>query len=224
MNLTGGLLDYPIAWLEGARVSMTPCVIPVLVITAVFIAGVNTKGTPWMGWTLSVRYVWGMATTYCVLGVVAALTGTMFGQVQSSPYAYLAVGAALLVFGLIMAEKIKLSLVAVYKIRDFHLENLWAVWLFGAGTGLAVGPCTSPVLGTLLSYVAAKQNIFNGVLLLFIFSTGVGASLILVGTLSGLLIHWPQSGRWLARVKFFCPMVLFVLGGYYLIRGGLMFR
>ena len=224
MDLTGGILDYPIAWLEGARVSFTRCVTPVLPITAVFIAGVNTKGTPWMGLTLYLVCVLGMATTYCALAVPAALTGKMFGQVQSSPYAFLAVGVALIVFALIMADKIKLSLVQVYAERDARLENFWAVWLFGAGTGLAVRPCTAPVFGTLLSYVAAKQNILNGVILLFLFACGVGASLIPVGTFSGILSQLPKSSRWLLRVKYTCATVLFVLGGYYLIRGGLMFR
>ena len=90
------------------------------------------------------------------------------------------------------------------------------VVLFGMAAGLIVGPCLSPVLGSLLAYVATKQNIVHGVSLLFVFSYGVGASLILVGTFVGLLESLPRAGQWMARIKQFCGIILILIAGYYI--------
>ena len=66
--------------------------------------------------------------------------------------------------------------------RHIRPRNLWGLLLFGAAAGLIVGPCTAPVLGSLLLYVASRQNILHSVSLLLVFSYGLGTSLILVGT------------------------------------------
>ena len=83
-----------------------------------------------------------------------------------------------------------------------------------------MGPCTAPALAAILVFVASKQNILYAISLLFVFSYGVGASLILIGTFSGLLVRLPKSGPWLVRVKQFCGIILLLAGEYYLIQTG----
>ncbi|MCK5179516.1 MAG: hypothetical protein KAR32_08290, partial [Candidatus Omnitrophica bacterium] len=58
--------------------------------------------------------------------------------------------------------------------------------------------------------------------LMFVFSYGVGASLILVGTFSGILGNLPKSGVWLIRVKQFCGLVLIIAAEYFLIKAGML--
>ncbi|MCX5680999.1 MAG: hypothetical protein NT079_01745 [Candidatus Omnitrophica bacterium] len=95
-------------------------------------------------------------------------------------------------------------------------KNVLGVFLMGAVSGFVVGPCTAPVLGTLLLYVASKKNLFHAASLLFVFSYGVGFSLILVGTFSGLLARLPKSGAWLVHIKKFCAVALFLIGIFFL--------
>ena len=57
---------------------------------------------------------------------------------------------------------------------------------------------------------------------MFVFSYGVGASLILVGTFSGALANLPKSGVWLVRIKQFCGLILFFAAGYFLVKAGAM--
>jgi len=94
------------------------------------------------------------------------------------------------------------------------------VVLFGMASGFVIGPCTAPILGTLLLYVASKQNILHGVSLMFVFSYGVGASLILVGTFSGLVSNIPKSGVWLLRIKQFCGLILLIAAQFFLVKAG----
>ncbi len=217
------LLNYVFAFLSGVLVSFSPCVYPVLPLTASFIAGANTKGTKLKGFILSLIYVLGVAVTYSVLGIVAALSGKVFGQFQNSALVYLIVGNILFFFALVMFDVIALPTFGGNLQGKVKPTNLFTVFLFGAVSGLVIGPCTAPVLGTLLVYVGTKQNLFYGATLLFVFSYGVGASLILVGTFSGILSSLPKSGPWLIRVKQLCGAVLLLIAEYFFIKaGGLM--
>ena len=84
-----------VATLFGAGVltSLTPCVYPMIPITASVITGTareNQTRRRTLGLTLT--YVVGMATLYAFLGLLAGLTGTLFGTVSASPWALLGIG------------------------------------------------------------------------------------------------------------------------------------
>ena len=220
MNLSGNIFDYGIAFASGVVVSFTPCVYPVMPLTASFIAGANTRGTKLMGFVISLIYVLGLAITYCTMAVIAAVSGKVFGQLQSNPILWIVVANVLIFFALVMLDVIPLPYMAITGKQKVRPKNLWSVLLFGMASGLIVGPCTAPVLGTLLGYAASKQNILHAVSLLFVFSYGVGASLILIGTFSGLLSSIPKSGPWLKRVKQFCGVILMIMAEFYLVKAG----
>ncbi len=220
LQLSGNFWDYFVVFGAGVLVSFTPCVYPVMPLTASFIAGMNTTGTKWRGFFLSLLYVLGLAITYSALAILASLSGKIFGQIQNNPFIFIGVANIFLFFSLVMFDVIPLPAL------NFNLQNrkkigsLWMVIFFGMASGLVVGPCTAPVLGSLLVYAATKENIGHAASLLFVFAYGVGASLILVGTFTGLLSRLPKSGRWLVRIKQFCGLVLLIAAEYYLIKAG----
>lgn len=220
IQFSGNLWDYFIVFWAGVLVSFTPCVYPVMPLTASFIAGMNVKGTKAMGFFLSLLYVLGLAITYSVLAVLAALTGKIFGQIQNSPIIFLVVANIFLFFSLVMFDIIPLPSVNPLAPNRMKSRNIGMVILVGMASGLVVGPCTAPILGALLVYVATKQNIFHGASLLFVFAYGVGVSLILVGTFTGLLSRLPKSGRWLVFIKKFCGLVLLIAAEYFLVKAG----
>src|SRR3989304_5246328 len=106
MNLSGNWFDYFIVFGGGVLVSFTPCVYPVMPLTAGFIAGINTQGTKLTGLLISLIYVLGVALTYCTLGVLAAFSGSVFGQIQNTPWAYVVVANVLIFFALVMFDLI----------------------------------------------------------------------------------------------------------------------
>ena len=220
MTLSGNIFDYLIVFWSGVLVSFSPCVYPVMPITASIIAGVNTTGTKWRGFAISCVYVLGLAITYGTLAVIASLTGKFFGQLQNHPAIFLVVGIVLFLFGLVLIDVIPMPALGINYQEKIKLKNTWTVFLLGLVSGLIVGPCTAPILGTLLLFVASKKNILYGISLIFVFSYGVGASLILVGTFSGLLSRLPKSGPWLVAIKRFCGLMLLVSGVYFIIKAG----
>jgi len=215
MQLSGNFFDYFIVFGSGVLVSFTPCVYPVLPLTAGFIAGINTKGTKLMGFLISLIYVFGLAITYCALAVFAMLTGRAFGQIQNHPVIFIIVSIIFFIFALAMLDIISLPTVGLSFQDKIKVKNIWTVVLFGMASGLVIGPCTAPVLGGLLVYIASKQNMVHAVSLMFVFSYGVGASLILVGTFSGILANLPKSGLWLIRIKQLCGLILLLAALYF---------
>lgn len=218
MQLTGNISDLFIVFVGGVLVSFTPCVYPVLPLTAAFIADANINGSKLRGFLISLVYVFGMAITYSSLAVFAAFTGKIFGQFQNSPIIYFVISAFLGFFSLVMFEFINMPMLGLSVKVGERPTHIMGVFFAGAVSGLIVGPCTAPVLGTILLYIASKQHIVYGVSLVFVFSYGVGLSLILVGTFSGIIPSLPRSGKWLITIKNICAVILMMAAVYYLFK------
>ena len=102
------LASLVIAFLGGVLASLTPCVYPMIPITAGVIGHANVGGSKGRGFVLSLTYVTGMALTYAALGIFAAATGRFFGSINSSPWTFLVVGNVFLLFGLGMLDVMQL--------------------------------------------------------------------------------------------------------------------
>jgi hypothetical protein len=72
----------------GLLTSLTPCVYPMIPITAGIIAGTaGDASRAAASCSLTLTYVAGLALLYALLGLIAGLTGTLFGTVSASPWA-----------------------------------------------------------------------------------------------------------------------------------------
>lgn len=216
-------LSYIAVYLGGVVVSFTPCVYPVIPITVAYIAA-QSKGSRARSCVLSVTYVSGMAVTYTALGIIAALTGTLFGRIQANPWTYVVVANICILLGLSMLDVFTLPLPGFVSRGGGRgkRRGLWGAFLIGAVSGFVVGPCTAPVLAVLLTYVASQQDVFFGTTLLFVFAFGMGTTLIVLGTFSGLVANMPRAGRWMNTVKKLCGGVLIAVGEYFLVTAGIL--
>ena len=213
-------LGFLAAFFGGVVVSFSPCVLPLVPVTLSFI-GVEAGSSSVKGLLLSLVYVLGLAFTYSILGLIAALTGTLFGQIASHPASFFIIGNACIIAGLAFLE-----------VFHFHFPGIMIhgkiaktggfvpAFLFGIASGLVVGPCTTPVLGTILIYVAHRHDVMYGVSLLFVFALGMGVVLILSGLFGATLFHYAHSAVWSRRLKRAAGFILIILGEYFLIKSG----
>lgn len=186
-------------FLTGLLTSLTPCVYPMLPITVSVIGSQAT--TRRQSVRLSFIYVLGLSLVYSLLGVIAASTGQLFGTVASHPVTLILVG----IFCILMAVWMLgwISLPTAVLALQFNFSRPWLnVFIAGCLSGLVMAPCTSPVLGMLLMYVAAEGNQCWAALLMFVFAFGMSALLILAGSVSGFLTTLPRSGHWLNLTKY----------------------
>ena len=212
-------------YLAGVLISFTPCVYPVIPITLAYI-GARGRGSKWRGFVLSLIYVAGMAVTYTILGAVAALSGKLFGQIQSHPWTYFLIGNLCVLMGLSMLG------VFTFNVRTPGFitrepprkrgKGVVGSFLVGAASGLVIGPCTAPALAVILGYAATRENVAYAASLMFVFAFGMGTLLILVGTFAGLLAAIPRSGPWMVRVNRIFGWILLGAGEYFLINAGIL--
>lgn len=220
MIAQGEPLTYVGAFLGGVVVSFSPCVYPLIPITLGFI-GARGGSSRLKGLILSFVYVFGLAITYSVLGLAASLTGTLFGRIASHPISYLVIGNACIIAALSFFDIIHFNFSGIRLQNKINRRgDLLSAILLGMASGLVAGPCTMPVLGSILFYVASKQNIVYGASLLFVFAYGIGFLLILVGTFSGFFVNLSRSERWLLLIKKISGFILLAIGEYFLIKAG----
>lgn len=213
------LLAIGAAFAGGVLVSLSPCVYPMIPVVSAYVgsraAGEKTRRKSIL---LSLGYVAGMAGVYSLLGMVAALTGSFFGQISTSPWAFLIVAGILLLFALNILEILPFPAWLSFRPLDTGRGGLSGAFLLGAASGLVASPCTSPVLFSLLTFVATTQSMVYGGSLLFAFSLGMGVLLVVVGTFSGMAVSLPKPGKWMVGVKKILGLLMVGLAAYYLFR------
>ena len=209
----------------GVLTSLTPCIYPMIPITAAVIAGTSTDGQSRVRTVmLTLTYALGLALFYALLGLLAGLTGSLFGTVASNPWVRFVMGNVLLIFGLAMLD--------VFPIRAPGRILNWAsglrggkfpaVFMLGATSGLVAAPCGAPAFAAVLTWVASTGSAWLGFVYLFVFSLGMTALLIIVGSFSGVLARLPRSGAWLIWMKRLAALIMIAMAEYYFIQMGLV--
>lgn len=218
---TSMAMAFVAAFGGGLLASLTPCVYPMIPITVSYVGSSNIGGSRTRAFVLSAVYVSGIAVTYAAMGVFAALSGRLFGEINSSPWSFLLVGNIILLLGLSMLDIFSLP---IFSPGDGDKKSgIIPTFVLGLSSGLVAGPCTAPVLGVLLAYVASTGNAALGAALLFVFAFGMGLLLIVVGTFSGLMASMPKSGKWMVTIKKGLGWLMIILAEYFFIQAGKLF-
>ena len=210
------------SFLAGLLTSLTPCSYPMIPITIGFI-GSRTAKSRKRGFVLAFFYVFGLAVVYSLLGVIAALTGRMFGSFTQHPAVYFVIANICIVFGLAMLEVFHLPSPKFFDkltIRNLPGSEILSSIILGGSSAIVISTCTTPVLGILLAFVAGKGNMLLGMGMLFVFAYGLGALVIILGTFTGLLVSLPKSGPWLRVVQKVFGVIMIGAGEYFLIKMG----
>lgn len=202
----------------GVVTSLNPCIYPMIPITIGAIGGGGT-GSRSRGRvaTLTLVYVAGLALFYATLGLIAGVTGSLFGSIGSSLWARLAIAVLLTVFALAMLEILPLPLPQRLMAWAGGVQggSLPGTFLLGATSGLVAAPCGAPAFAVVLTWVATTQSAVLGFFYLFVFSLGMTALLVAVGFFSGTLASLPKAGMWMVWVKRGAGVVMLVMAGYY---------
>ena len=217
------LLAVPILFGAGLATSLTPCIYPMIPITAGILGGAGAVGRSRRRTALmTFAYVAGLALVYSLLGLLAGLTGTLFGTVGSNPWAYFAMANLLLLFGLAMLDVVPVA--APRRLSEWAArltgDSVGAVFAMGAASGLVAAPCGAPAFAAVLTFVAATRSAALGFVYLLVFSLGLTALLVVVGLSSGALASLPRAGRWTRWVKRAGGVLMIGMAEYYLIRMG----
>ncbi|MGF1482026.1 MAG: cytochrome c biogenesis protein CcdA [Cyanophyceae cyanobacterium] len=189
------VVSVAIIFFAGLLTSLTPCMLSMLPITVGYIGGYEAQGRAHSA-VQSAWFALGLATTLAGLGVLAASVGRVYGQVGIG--LPIAVSLIAIVMGLNLLEIVPLrfpSLGATDWITEDFPDGVRS-YLLGLTFGLVASPCSTPVLATLLAWVAATQDLVLGAALLLAYTVGYVTPLILAGTFTASLKNLLELRRW----------------------------
>ena len=203
-----------IIFVLGIGLNLTPCVYPLIPITISYFGAQvsNSKGGKLL---MALAYVMGMSVTYSVLGLVAALTGGVFGSLLQSP---LVIGFLVLIF-----IALALSMFGVYEIKipqslaNFSGKNrqgYFGTFLMGLTVGFIAAPCIGPLVLSLLVYVGQMGSPFLGFIMFFVLSLGLGLPYVFLAMFSSSITKLLRSGEWMEGVKIIFGLMMIGLALY----------
>ena len=217
----------PLLFASGVLTSLTPCIYPMIPITAAIVGG-KSVGTGdgasrFRPIVLTLSYVFGLALVYASLGLLAGLTGTLFGFVSSNPWSYFAMANLLVLFALVMLDVIPLRLPAALLGRVTQAGRGGAMagaFVMEAASGLVAAPCSAPVMAAVLTWVGTTRSGVLGFVYLFVFSLGMCTFLVVAGISTGALARLPRAGTWMLWVKRGFALLMLGAAEYYLVLMG----
>ena len=212
----------PILFITGVLTSLTPCIYPMIPITAAIVGGQSVGRSTRRGIALTLTYVLGISLVYALLGLLAGMTRTLFGTVSASPWAAIITGNLLLLFGLWMLDAIPVRIPSsLLGRRTDSVSSIGGAFVMGCASGLVVAPCSAPVLAAVLTWVSVTRSAWLGFFYLFVFSLGMCAILVVVGVFGASFARLPRSGAWMVWIKRALALVMIGAAEYYFVHAGL---
>jgi len=215
----GFLIAVVVAFCGGLMLSVSPCVYPLIPITAAVVSATGGARSWKRGLAHTLVYVFGLSVAYAVLGAAVARVGGAFGVLSSHWAVVTVVGTLLVVLSWSLFGAYDLQVPAGLRSRlgARRAGGILGLFAMGLVSGLAVSPCVAAPIAAALTYISTTGDVVLGATLLFATAWGMSALLILVGTFPGLAGKLPKAGNWMQAVKTTLGVML-VLAALYMLR------
>lgn len=216
----GGLWWFLMLFLGGLALNLTPCVFPMIGVT-VSVFGARRRERTVKVLAHAIAYVLGIAVTYSVLGVVAALTGGLFGAALQSVWVSVGLGVLFVVLSLSMFGFYEMQPPAwvLQRLGGADATSLVGILLSGLAVGIIAAPCVGPFVVAVLAVLAQRGDALFGFQTMFVMSLGLGLPYLFLALFSNLIQSLPRSGDWMLWVKKVFGILLAGIGLYYVLVG-----
>ncbi|MDI9541115.1 MAG: cytochrome c biogenesis CcdA family protein [Bacillota bacterium] len=174
-------MQYLIAFLEGIITFISPCLLPMLPIYVSYFAGGGKRTT---GRTLkgAVGFVTGFTVVFVTLGALAGTVGSFLKEYKI--LVNIISGLIVIIFGLNFLGVFKLNLFKDSN-RSVNTDNMgfFSAVVFGMVFSIGWTPCVGAFLGSALMLASQQAHVIEGMLMLLLYSLGLGIPFILSAVL-----------------------------------------
>ena len=210
------------AYLAGLASFLSPCVFPLVPGYLSYLAGTAgeqarlERGRPQLRWQVALHavfFVLGFSLIFVALGATASSLGHYLRGHQVAVRQ--AAGAVLILAGLQVAGALRI--LPLLRERRLHVErgdpSLLKSGLIGLAFGAGWTPCVGPFLGSVLGLAATGTSLVQGVILLLVYSFGLGLPFLLTGLLIDRIRPlFRRISRWLAVISLVSGLGLIAMG------------
>lgn len=220
-------VSFGTALVAGIFTFLAPCILPLVPAYLSFISGSSLEDltaddpkkaaeTTKNAIVSGLFFVLGLSFVFVSLGAGATTVGGFFGQHKRE---FAVVGAVLIiVFGLHYMGLFRIAFLNFEK--RFHLENkpagIAGAFFIGAAFGFGWSPCVGPVLSMILMQAAMGEDVWDGIVLLSIYSAGLGIPFLLAAAFAGRFMMF------LARFRRHLHKIELAMGGLLVVTGVLI--
>lgn len=206
-----------LCFLGGVVSSLSPCGIGMLPIVISYIGASKEQKTSKSVLQI-IFFILGLALCLTVIGVIAALTGQVFGA-GNRVYFVLILTSLILIFGLNLLGLIEINFpILVKKFPQSEKNNsITYPLILGMVFALASTPCSTPILAGIMAAATITSNIIYAALMLFLFSLGQGMIILIAGLFTSVLKNITSAAKYtdiLTKVSGFV-LVVFAIFLYY---------
>ena len=206
-------MQYIIAFLEGIITFISPCLLPMLPIYISYFAGGGEQDTR-KTLKCSLGFVTGFTLVFVILGALVGTIGSFLREYQTA--VNVISGVIVIIFGLNYLGVFKLNLFKGTG-RSMNTDNMrfFSAMIFGMIFSIGWTPCVGAFLGSALMLASQQGHVLEGMLMLFVYSLGLGIPFVI----SAILIEYLKSAfNWIKRNY----KVINLISGSFLILIGLM--
>lgn len=206
-----GTMQYVISFLEGVVTFISPCLLPMLPIYISYFAGGGERNVKK---TLSgaLGFVTGFTIVFVALGALAGTLGSLLKEYQTA--VNIVSGLIVIFFGLNFLGVFKLNLFkgSNHKVNTKNM-GFFSAMLFGIIFSVSWTPCVGAFLGSALMLASQQGHVGEGVVMLLVYSLGLGIPFVL----SAVLIDYLKSAfNWIKKhykvINIVCGVLLILVG------------
>ncbi len=205
-------MQYFISFLEGIITFISPCMLPMIPVYISYFAG-GSGGTKRVIKNV-LGFISGFTLIFILLGALAGSFGRLLIQYKTA--VNIITGLIVILFGLNFLGVLKINIFKGVKGAGFKNLGFFSSLLFGAVFSLSWTPCVGAFLGSALMLVANRGSVLEGVVMLLLYSLGLGVPLLL----SAVLIDKLKGA--FSFIKLHYGIINIVCGAFLIIIGVLM--
>lgn len=182
-------MDYLLIFLEGLASFISPCLLPMVPIYIAYFTGEKEDSLK-HALINSLGFVTGFTIVFLILSIFASQLGGFISQ--NMKYLKIIFGILIILFGLNYMEILKIKFLNKSQNMNFKVKNMNFIKavLFGLVFSISWTPCIGTFLSSALLLIAKNQDLLKGIVLILIYSIGLGipfiVSTILIEKLKGL--------------------------------------
>ncbi len=201
-------MQYLITFLEGIVSFVAPCMLPMLPIYfSYFAVGSNKKQSVFLR---TIFFVLGFTFVYATLGMFAGALGSFFVEYEKALHTVC--GVIIVILGLNFLGVIKFPALNGLHAHQ-EVRGNFSAFLFGILFSISHLPCIMALLGSALVMAAHEGTALRGILLLIIYSLGMGIPFLISAILMDKLKKlFDLINRHYSLIKILSGILLILLG------------
>lgn len=214
-------VTYPAAFLAGLLSFFSPCILPLIPAYFTFITGFSLEElTGDINAEIrkkvllsTVLYVAGFSFVFILMGASASYLGGITYQYRD--FIRIIGGILIIILGIHLSGVIRIRALDFEKRIHFKKKplHLFGIFIIGMAFGAGWSPCIGPLLGSILIVAGSQETVWQGVLLLGIYSFGLAVPFLIMSVfINFLLMFMKKASLGMKYVNRVAGILLIIMG------------